>query len=129
MEEAGPTEGEEGEAEGAPTPPFGLPQRPLGCGALGRLAFALVLAPGFLLAPDDSGVAVAGAAGWATAALLALGLGAATGALVAARRRAAAAGRRVRPPLWVAFTALFLLGMAAAGLAGPLLLVALIAGG
>jgi hypothetical protein len=56
-------------------------------------------------------------AGIAGITILGLGFGAATAALVRARLRAWRAGRRVRPPLWVAFVALLILGMSFAGLA------------
>ncbi len=99
---------------------FGLPARPLGCGLLGGLLFALAVAPVVLAAaapnrcfdpggtscpwpPEGTGTGLALIA-WAGAAF-----GLATGALVARRLALWQEGRSVRPALWVSFVALFAL--------------------
>lgn len=115
--------------EETPPPPaaFGLPAEPVGCGLVAGLGFAALTAPLFFDPPSVSSCVFVGEecvpwgkdlwAGIAGTAILALGFGAATAALVRARVRAWRAGRKVRPPLWVAFVALLVLGTTAAGFA------------
>lgn len=116
--------------DAAPPPPpaaFGLPAEPAGCGLIAGLGFAALTAPLFFNPPNVSRCVYLGGeclpvgddlwAGIAGTAMLALAFGAATAALVLGRLRAWRAGRKVRPPLWVAFVALLVLGTGAAGFA------------
>ncbi len=117
-----------GDEEDAPPPPptaFGLAAEPFGCSLVAGLGFAAFMAP-FLVDPPNrwSCVDLGGecvpvgddlSAGLALAALLGLAFGAATAGLVRGRVRAWREGRRVPPPLWVAFVALFAVGCMAAG--------------
>lgn len=108
--------------EDDPDPPpraFGMPARPVGCGAAGGVLFGLLVAPVVLLhaapnpcfsspsdcpfPPEGTGTGLAIAA-WAGAAF-----GIATAWLVGRRLALWREGRRARPALWVAFVALFAL--------------------
>lgn len=107
------------EEDDSPPRAFGLPARPVGCGLIGGVLFALTIAPVVLMAvapnscfnypsdcpwpPEGTGLGLAVTA-WAGAAF-----GLATAWLVRLRLALWREGRSVRPALWVAFVALFVL--------------------
>jgi hypothetical protein len=129
--------------EDAPLPPpeaFGLSAEPVGCSLVAGLGFAALVAPFVFMPPGSSSCLQTGddcvaighvlAANVAVTAILALGFAAATAWMIRGRFQAWREGRRVRPPLWVGFVALLVLGWAGAGLAlGPLLVLAQMAVG
>jgi hypothetical protein len=112
-EAPGPPWGEEDEEDAAPPPPptaFGLEAEPWGCGIVGGLGFAALNAPLLMI--------YGGAGGWSglgagAGAVVGLAFGVATAVLV--RRWVAEwrLGRSLRPPLWVAFTGMTVLGWTA----------------
>lgn len=117
------------DAEDASPPPptaFGLAAEPFGCSIVAGLGFMAFMAPLLVNPPNVSSCVEMGGecvpvgdlwTGLAVAALLGLAFAAATAALVRGRLRAWREGRRVRPPLWVAFVALFAVGCTAASIA------------
>ena len=121
---------DEAEDEDSPPPPptaFGLPAEPVGCGLVGGLLFAALMAPLFFNAPGSASCIHVGGdcvpvgddlrVGLAGSAILALAFGVATAALARGRVRAWRERRSARPPLWVGFVALFLVGGTLVGLA------------
>ncbi|HEX2763499.1 MAG TPA: hypothetical protein VHM92_06595, partial [Allosphingosinicella sp.] len=128
---------EDGEEESPPARPraFGMPAQPVGCGLAGAVLFALLTAPILLLQVAPDGCADSGSAacpwpsegtgtGLALAAWSGAAFGLATGALVARRLALWREGRHVRPPLWVAFVALFAIAWGPGSVAQSLLVAA-----